>query len=298
MSSDNPYRRGKNTLEIIRRLLELGFPPRWFRWVHHKRDSRASLLAHVDFCRPDIKFNNGSSNERTARRLDLLASEAEGVAQALELEVEERRCPAAMKPRQSSRLGVEEGLAVRQLSLDDWAQLIELVREELPPASGWPSSCDLHDEGERRGAHSWGPVRGESRGPARPGVYVVTPKAKEEHPVDISPSRIGVAAPVTEINCKFGRSVDLDSREKSYRRTFRDASPGGVHFEVLADLHIDDIVTVESAVLDRLRAQRKLLVNDNTGRNLEWLQGIDAAGVKGLAERVIKELRREGKIKE
>jgi hypothetical protein len=178
----------------------------------------------------------------------------------------------------------------------EWARLIELVREEMPPAAGWPSSCDLHADSEER-ARSWGPARGGDGRKARPGVYVVTPRATDEHPVDISPSRINVVAQVTRDNCKFGRSVDLDGREKSYRRTFRDASPGGVDFTILAELHIDDIKTVEDAVLDRLRADGKRLTNKKTVRELEWLQRIDAAGVKELVERVIDELRLMGRIK-
>ena len=301
MSSNHQYLRPKRTLTLVRRLLELGFPPRWFRWVHHDKNGNGSLAGHVKYCCGLKTSFKPGPNEVTARRLDLLVSEAALVADELEADCrlkppKSAKCPDKLKEF-ADRLEVQDGYIVRELPVVEWTRLIEFVREEMPPAAGWPSTSDLHGDSEEE-ARSRGPARGGGSKEARPGVYVVTPKTSKKHPVDISPSRIRVVAQVTRDNCKFGRSVDLDGREKSYRRTFRDASPGGVDFEILAELHIDDIKTVESAVLDRLRADEKLMVNEKTDRELEWLHRIDAAGVRDLAERVISALRRRGEIKE
>jgi hypothetical protein len=113
------------------------------------------------------------------------------------------------------------------------------------------------------------------------GIYIVT--LLNEHPISVNaqdPRIADKAIKVTKENCKVGKALNLNGREKNYFKTFGE---NNVNFTPLAKLK--DIAIVEKLILQALDQFR---IRGRTGMKNEWLQDIDQHDAKRIVIEVIK----------
>ncbi len=111
------------------------------------------------------------------------------------------------------------------------------------------------------------------------GIYVVKLFNEELMPADIDSRREGTVIEVNKLNCKVGKTIDLNKRRKDYERVF---GPENVCFCPVAEL--EEVDEAENHVLNRLEEYQ---VEGKTGISNEWLERITAEEVRDIILNVL-----------
>lgn len=122
-----------------------------------------------------------------------------------------------------------------------------------------------------------------------PGLYFVT--LNNENPISVNahdPRRADSCIRVNHLNCKIGKTKDLETRGKDYFKTFGEEN---VNFMVLARLwHIKGAEDAIMAELDNFR------IRGATSRKNEWLENIRPETVIEIVINTLKRMEHEGRI--
>ena len=104
----------------------------------------------------------------------------------------------------------------------------------------------------------------------KPGIYIVTLNNDKLISVNASDPRIAnKCIKVNKYNFKYGRSKNLESREKGYIKTF---GPSNVNFVPIALMEYSNAKEVEDSISATLHEYR---IRGRTNQPNEWVENID-----------------------